>query len=323
MYFKSKMRHFYFSKGEQIELVKRENIAFKPKLGDVPDFDVPTFLPELSGIANISYAQELPSIAPSNLITDDLPDILPEITSTASLPPDLTSSSVAAQSSALTAPPIPPPPPPPPPPLPMQGGPVPPPPPLPPMLGGPPPPPPLPPMLGGPPAPPAPPMPSIPPPPPPPIPPSFSGDASEIKSPQASSSINDSESGDPHNELLNAIRNFGGDKSKLKSIEDRKKDTKRKKQVAKETGYMDINEHLKVALKARRGFIDGSKLENDTASTSKKDELPNLNTTTTPTDGNETPPKRDTMAEISKMIPPPPIAQNEANDDSDSEWGED
>lgn len=65
--------------GEQLELNKRENITFKPKLGAVPDFNVPAFLSGLAGVSDIQYAEELPSIAPSNLITDDLPDILPDI----------------------------------------------------------------------------------------------------------------------------------------------------------------------------------------------------------------------------------------------------
>lgn len=65
--------------GEQSHFSKGESYTFKPKLGTVPDFNVPAFLSELSGVADISYAQELPSIAPSNLITDDLPDILPDI----------------------------------------------------------------------------------------------------------------------------------------------------------------------------------------------------------------------------------------------------
>lgn len=65
--------------GEQSHFNKGESYTFKPKLGLVPDFNVPAFLSELSGVADISYAQELPSIAPSNLITDDLPDILPDI----------------------------------------------------------------------------------------------------------------------------------------------------------------------------------------------------------------------------------------------------
>lgn len=111
-------------KGEQMDAVKREDIGFKPKLGDVPDFNVPTFLPELSGIADISYAQELPSIAPSNLITDDLPDILPEIapdigSNSTVLPMDITSSSastinanIMTQPGSMSAPPPPPPPPP-------------------------------------------------------------------------------------------------------------------------------------------------------------------------------------------------------------------
>ena len=65
--------------GEQHLYRRPESYAFKPKLGAVPDFDVPAFLAELSGVADISYAQELPSIAPSNLITDDLPDLLPDV----------------------------------------------------------------------------------------------------------------------------------------------------------------------------------------------------------------------------------------------------
>ena len=72
-------------RGEQLVAMKREDIGFKPVLGDVPDFDVPSFLPELSGVADdIAYSEELPSIAPSNLIINDLPDILPDIAPSAS-----------------------------------------------------------------------------------------------------------------------------------------------------------------------------------------------------------------------------------------------
>ena len=252
-------------KGEQLEGVKKESLSFKPKLGDVPDFNVPAFLPELSGIADISYGQDLPSIAPSNLITNEA-DILPEIPN--NLPDDIVGQSVStlatpeALQNSVNAPP------PPPPPLMMADAnslPPPPPPPPPPTLAlspnapVPPPPPPL--LLEqlSPPGP-----PGLPPPPPPPLLPTDMTvqDQNEEKKTQTKAQLPPVE--DPHDQLMNAIRNFGG-KSKLrnsenvKNIEDRKVEKKRKEQAAKEVGSISLADHLKKELEMRRKFMEGGK----------------------------------------------------------------
>jgi hypothetical protein len=111
-------------KGEKMDIVKKEDIAFKPKMENLPDFDVPSFLPGISGVADISYAQELPTIAPSNFILDDLPDILPDIdvkTNSNTLPVDIINNQniSASISTGIVTGPVqtsPPPPPPSPPP---------------------------------------------------------------------------------------------------------------------------------------------------------------------------------------------------------------
>jgi hypothetical protein len=56
--------------------IGKEDIAFKPKLGLVPDFNVPSMLPDLVGIADIEFNQKFTSIAPSSVI--DLPEDLPD-----------------------------------------------------------------------------------------------------------------------------------------------------------------------------------------------------------------------------------------------------
>lgn len=63
---------------EKDNKIKKEDIAFKPKLGLVPDFDVPVFLPDLIGVADIVFNQQVLSIAPSSSIEMliDLPDIV-------------------------------------------------------------------------------------------------------------------------------------------------------------------------------------------------------------------------------------------------------
>ena len=301
-------------KGEQLDAVKREDIGFKPKLGDVPDFNVPTFLPELSGIADISYSQDFKSIAPSNLITDDLSNLLPEVNAADSLPADITMNSQTLPNPNLgsSGPMGSPPPPPPPPPPPMMGGPPPPPPPPPPMMGGPPPPPPPPPpMMGG--------------PPPPPPPGDLSGElADEPKSEPSGAG------GDSRSDFLSEIRNFGGKKGKLKNIEDRKKESKQKKVQAKESGSMTVQEQLKSALKARRGFIDGSKLDKEPTSDNKapisatSDELPTLQLNSTPTNAQSPPATLGSSGfdNISKMIPPPPQSNSmdNPNDSDNEEW---
>ncbi|CAF0765018.1 unnamed protein product [Brachionus calyciflorus] len=244
-------------KGEQLETVKKENLTFKPKLGDVPDFNVPAFLPDLSGIADISYAQDLPSIAPSNLIVNDLADILPEIPS-GILPEDIINQPVVSTNQSISSTVAPPPPPPPP--MMADLSSMPPPPPPPPILNistNAPPPPPPPPPLGLPPPPPPPPL-SLDMPPAPPV-------------PKTEPRVVQPEPEDPHNELMNAIRNFGGDKSKLKltkNIEDRKTEKKKKEQAAKEIGgSLSIMDQIKLEMEKRRKFIadndDDKKKSND------------------------------------------------------------
>lgn len=217
-------------KGDQMEGLKKESLTYKPELGLVPDFNVPAFLPELSGIADLTYAQELPSIAPSNLITDDLPDILPEI-NTANLPEEITSLPSISVSTLNTNINIAPPPPPPPP-----------------TMSFSPPPPPPPPMVIQ--------ASSSAPPPPPPPPPMAVEERESVP-------VGNDEPEDTRNELLNAIRGFAGGKSKLKTIENRKKDNKQKKKEAKETGNLSLTDHLKQQLAIRRQFMDVKKEEEE------------------------------------------------------------
>ena len=150
-------------------------------------------------------------------------------------------------------------------------------------------------------------------------------------------------SGDSRSNFLDEIRNFGGKKGKLKSIEERKKQKKQEKEQAKElpvASSMTVQEQLKLALKARRGFIDGSKLDNNHSDKSptnqpstNENDLPSfqmsnssnsgLNQTTTSSLGG--------FDNISKMIPPPPPTPNNASSpkhpgevnlesDEDSDW---
>lgn len=178
--------------GEKMDPIKRENITFKPKMENLPDFDVPAFLPGITGVANISYAQEFTTIAPSNFILDDLPDILPEVKQdTNALPVNIVNQTNMPMPDIASAGAPPPPPPPP-------------------FFAAPPPPPPPPPSFNV--------SVSGPPPPPPPPPPMASNDALP---PPPAKPKEKSDGGDARNDLLNAIKNFAGDKSKLKVIEER------------------------------------------------------------------------------------------------------
>ena len=62
--------------GDELPEVERIEYSYKPVLGDVPELDVPTMLPNLTNVANLSWAaSDLPSIAPSNLpslVQDDV-----------------------------------------------------------------------------------------------------------------------------------------------------------------------------------------------------------------------------------------------------------
>jgi len=77
-----------------------------------------------------------------------------------------------------------------------------------------------------------------------------------------------------------------------------------------------MNDALKQALKARRGFMDGSKLDKEPKKSEAKPELPSLE----PSASKELDESKIGMLDrISIMIPPPP-AQNSDEDESDSEW---
>ena len=89
---------------------------FSPDLGEVPELDIPVYLPDLPGVADISFDQTIGSIAPSlpsiGDVLPDLPDIGVDVPNVASAPPP--------PPAAIAAPPPPPPsvPGPPPPPAP-------------------------------------------------------------------------------------------------------------------------------------------------------------------------------------------------------------
>uniref|UniRef100_A0A915K9H8 WASH1 WAHD domain-containing protein n=1 Tax=Romanomermis culicivorax TaxID=13658 RepID=A0A915K9H8_ROMCU len=94
----------------ELEERHNANFSYKPTFDTIPDFDVPELLPDLPGIADLSFsalARPLTAAIPtlSNLIPE-LPDIVNRSTFTQSSAPALTSTTSS-----------PPPPPPPPPPL--------------------------------------------------------------------------------------------------------------------------------------------------------------------------------------------------------------
>ena len=122
---------------------------------------------------------------------------------------------------------------------------------------------------------------------------------------------------------MNQIRNFKGDKSKLKNIEDRKKESKKKKEEAKESGSsLTIQEQLKLALKARRGFIDGSKLDKESTpdKTDPTKELPSLQANSSSSKLPELGNSNNPFDNISKMIPPPTSDNNEDDNSDGSDW---
>jgi hypothetical protein len=295
-------------KGEQMSRIKSENLTFKPVLGMVPDFNVlPAFLPDLAGVADLNYSQDLPSIAPSNQ-ADLLSDILPDVTNSAS-------SSNTIQNAA-TVPPPPPlmesnssvvPPPPPPPPSNLFDG------------------------SNGPPPPPPPPMPSSfntdgshpPPPPPPPIPPS-----EPVSSAKLSEVLGEDLAPKPKS-FLDEILKFGGDKSRLRSaqsaIEDRKIVDKNDSKKQKEMGPMDMQSQLKLVMSQRRKAMNGTskeKQQQQQHQSTASDLAPPLPQSTTPSAVPPPPVGPATSANsmidnLSRMIPEPEI-QND--DDEDDGW---
>ena len=198
---------------EKIDETKKEDFGFKPKLGSVPDFDVPTFLPDLIGIADITFNQQVASIAPSSVIEipDELPDIAIDTTpieplkSNINEPPTFKNAEneiIQLKQPVFNA--------------------------------------------------------SVPPPPPPPMNTNFNSNEAKpiaVKVERVKTVVPPAAE-DGISSLLEQIRGFGGNKKNLKSIEDRKLETKKKKQEEKEANVsVDMADLFKKAMVERRKFI--------------------------------------------------------------------
>eukprot|EP00794_Sanderia_malayensis_P020088 gene20088-22058_t len=230
---------------EQIERGIADNYLYMPGLGEVPEIDVPAYLPDLPGVADdLSYSADLgPSIAPSLIPGLTIPD-LPSVDTSA---PEVAASSGSAM--------------PPPPPPPAGGAPPPPPPP---PAGGPPAPPP-PPSGGAPPPPPPPPVSAMPPPPPPPEAPNAAEAGSNGAKPE---NVPEEAGSDGRSDLMAAIRNAGGKgKAKLKDAKSRKIERKKEKEkTTSASGGGDLMSDLFSKLSMRRKGISGQKTESASAS---------------------------------------------------------
>jgi WAS family protein 1 len=96
--------------GDGLQQFGMVDFGFNPQLGPVPELNLPTFLPDLPGIADINWSNDqlaLPSIAPSQMLAalPSLPtvDILPTM-------PDASAPASAPPTETAGAPPPPPPP---------------------------------------------------------------------------------------------------------------------------------------------------------------------------------------------------------------------
>ncbi|XP_033114646.1 WASH complex subunit 1-like [Anneissia japonica] len=208
---------------EQMERMTAENYFYIPNLGDVPEIDVPVYLPDLPGVADdVSYNADLgPSIAPS-VPGSNLPD-LPSVV-------------LAIEDSAPSNLPA----------LPAPEGSMPPPPP-PPTAGPPPPPPPPPPEASM----------APPPPPPPPVSEARAGEDVTMREKPAAAKGGD----DQRASLLESIRAAGGSgKAKLKKMTERKME-KKKKQTAPAPAGGDLMSDLFNKLTMRRKGISGARTD--------------------------------------------------------------
>ncbi|XP_017261685.1 WASH complex subunit 1 isoform X2 [Kryptolebias marmoratus] len=209
------------AKREQLERQTAESYFYVPDLGQVPEIDVPSYLPDLPGIADdLSYSADLgPGFAPSGP-TQNIPE-LPSFSQESSAP------GVQHQSNSL-----PPPPPPPPPPEPALTPAVP--------SGAPPPP---------------------PPPPPPPAESSTEATKVPSSGPVSGAPSEVVQPSDGRASLLESIRNAGGiGKAKLRNIKDRKMEKKKQKeqeQVGAASSGGDFMSDLFNKLAMRRKGISG------------------------------------------------------------------
>ncbi|XP_033997745.1 WASH complex subunit 1 [Trematomus bernacchii] len=214
------------TEGQQLERQTAESYFYMPDLGQVPEIDVPSYLPDLPGIADdLSYSADLgPGFAPSGP-TQNIPDL-----------PSFSDESDAH--GFHLQPNVPPPPPPPPPPEPALAPAIP--------TGAPPPPPPPPPL------------------PPPPVdsPTEASRTPSSAAGPVAGTPSKVVEPPDGRANLLESIRNAGGiGKAKLRDIKERKMEKKKQKEqeqaVAAASSGGDFMSDLFNKLAMRRKGISG------------------------------------------------------------------
>ncbi|XP_057315142.1 WASH complex subunit 1-like isoform X2 [Hydractinia symbiolongicarpus] len=214
---------------EQLERGTADNYLYMPGLGEVPEIDVPVYLPDLPGVVDdISYSGDVgQSIAPSlPMNIPELPTIDAAVESTDVPPPP------PAAASAPPPPPPPsgdmPPPPPPPPPPPASVAPA---------------------------------EPAMPPPPPPP---SLPDDVQQQEGGAKPKNVPEAVTADGgRSDLMSAIRNAGGTKAaKLKSSKERKLERKKEKENAPAAGGGDLMSDLFSKLTMRRKGISGSKSQN-------------------------------------------------------------
>ncbi|XP_030282504.1 WASH complex subunit 1 [Sparus aurata] len=210
------------TKREQLERQTAESYFYVPDLGQVPEIDVPSYLPDLPGIADdLSYSADLgPGFAPSGP-THNIPE-LPSFSEESNLPgPQL----------QPNVPPPPPPPPPPPEPALAPATPA----------GAPPPP---------------------PPPPPPPADSPAEASRTPSSAPVAGAPSEVVQPSDGRASLLESIRNAGGiGKAKLRNIKERKMEKKKQKEQEQAVGVAssggDFMSDLFNKLAMRRKGISG------------------------------------------------------------------
>ncbi|XP_049928611.1 WASH complex subunit 1 [Epinephelus moara] len=212
------------TKREQLERQTAESYFYVPDLGQVPEIDVPSYLPDLPGIADdLSYSADLgPGFAPSGP-THNIPD----------LPSFAEESNAQGFQHQSNAAPLPPPPPPPPPPEPALTPTIP--------AGAPPPP---------------------PPPPPPPVDGPTEVSRASSSGPVSGAPSEVVEPSDGRASLLESIRNAGGiGKAKLRNVKERKMEKKKQKEQEQAVGAAssggDFMSDLFNKLAMRRKGISG------------------------------------------------------------------